>query len=148
MTDPNRPYSRLAIDKIFSKTKATMQQAALIRGGDGLALYTDVYTGKTLRGGDAYDYEHLRSSEAVHTQFKSLLTDDQIALVVNCPENVGVTLSSINKSKGKRKMEDWLANPANVSNHSIDVKLTLANLKKADEGIERMVNKLLESDMN
>ena len=148
MTDPNRPYSRLAIDKIFSKTKATMQQAALIRGGDGLALYTDVYTGKTLRGGDAYDYEHLRSSEAVHTQFKSLLTDDQIALVVNCPENVGVTLSSINKSKGKRKMEDRLANPANVSNHSIDVKLTLANLKKADEGNERMVNKLLESDMN
>jgi hypothetical protein len=139
MIDPNRLYSRLAIDKIFTKTKATMQQAALIRGGDGLALYTDVYTGKTLRGGDAYDYEHLRSSEAVHTQFKSRLTDDQIALVVNCPENVGVTLSFINKSKGKRKMEDWLSNPANVSNHSIDMKLTLVNLKKADEGIERMV---------
>ena len=139
MTDPNRPYSRLAIDKIFSKTKATMQQAALIRGGDGLALYTDVYTGKTLRGGDAYDYEHLRSSEAVHTQFKSLLTDDQIALVVNCPENVGVTLSSINKSKGKRKMEDWLANPSNVTVHGIDLILTLSNLRKADEGIERMV---------
>ena len=139
MTNPNRPYSRLAIDKIFLKTKATMQQAALIRGGDGLALYTDVYTGKTLRGGDAYDYEHLRSSEAVHTQFKSLLTDDQIALVVNCPENVGVTLSSINKSKGKRKMEDWLANPSNVTVHGIDLILTLSNLRKADEGIERMV---------
>ena len=139
MTNPNRPYSRLAIDKIFTKTKATMQQVALIRGGDGLALYTDVYTGKTLRGGDAYDYEHLRSSEAVHTQFKSLLTDDQIALVVNCPENVGVTLSSINKSKGKRKMEDWLANPSNVTVHGIDLILTLSNLRKADEGIERMV---------
>ena len=103
LINPERPYSRLAIDKVFTKTKASMQQAALERGGDGLALYTDVYTGETLRGGDAYDYEHLRSSEAVHTQFKSLLTDDQIALVVNCPENVGVTLSSINKSKRKRK---------------------------------------------
>ena len=144
MTNPNRPYSRLAIDKIFSKTKATMQQAALIRGGDGLALYTDVYTGKTLRGGDAYDYEHLRSSEAVHTQFKSLLTDDQIALVVNCPENVGVTLSSINKSKGKRKMEDWLANPSNVTVHGIDLILTLSNLRKADEGIERMVKSIVK----
>ena len=144
MIDPNRPYSRLAIDKIFSKTKATMQQAALIRGGDGLALYTDVYTGKTLRGGDAYDYEHLRSSEAVHTQFKSLLTDDQIALVVNCPENVGVTLSSINKSKGKRKMEDWLANPSNVTVHGIDLILTLSNLRKADEGIERMVKSIVK----
>lgn len=144
MTDPNRPYSRLAIDKIFSKNKATMQQAALIRGGDGLALYTDVYTGKTLRGGDAYDYEHLRSSEAVHTQFKSLLTDDQIALVVNCPENVGVTLTFINKSKGKRKMEDWLNNPSNIFTNSIDLKLTLANLKKADEGIERMARSFLK----
>ena len=121
-----------------------MKKAALIRGGDGLALYTDVYTGKTLRGGDAYDYEHLRSSEAVHTQFKSLLTDDQIALVVNCPENVGVTLSSINKSKGKRKMEDWLANPSNVTVHGIDLILTLSNLRKADEGIERMVKSIVK----
>lgn len=137
--DPNRPYSRLAIDLIFTKTKAAMQKEALIRGGDGLALYIDVYTGKTLRGGDAYDYEHLRSSEALHTQFKSLLTDDQIALVVNCPENVGVTLRCINQSKGKRKMEDWLANSVNISNNNIDLPLTLANLEKADEGIERIV---------
>jgi hypothetical protein len=144
MIDPNRPYSRLAIDKIFTKTKATMQQAALIRGGDGLALYTDIYTGKTLRGGDAYDYEHLRSSEAVHTQLKSRLTDNQIALVVNCPENVGVTLRCINQSKGKRKMEDWLNNPVNIIANSIDLKLTLANLKKADEGIESIVRSFVK----
>jgi hypothetical protein len=143
VADPNRPYSRLAIDRIFTKTKATMQQAALIRGGDGLALYIDVYTGKTLRGGDPYDYEHIRSSEAVHSLYKSLLTDDQIALVVNCLENVGVTLSCINKSKGKRKMEDWLSNPANIVGNEIDVELTLANLKKADYGIERMVREFL-----
>lgn len=144
MIDPNRPYSRLAIDKIFTKAKATMQQAALIRGGDGLALYIDCYTGKTLRGGDPYDYEHLRSSEAVHTQFKSCLTDEQIALVVNCHENVGVTLSCINKSKGKRKMEDWLSNPANILVNGIDLQLTLANLKKADEGIEKKVKGFLK----
>lgn len=144
MANPNRPYSRIAIDKVFTKTKAEMQQAALIRGGDGLALYTDVYTGRTLRGGDPYDYEHLRSSEAVHTQFKSLLTDEQIALVVNCPENVGVTLTFINKSKGKRKMEDWLSNPANITANRIDLKLTLSNLKKADEGIARMVESFIK----
>jgi hypothetical protein len=144
MIDPNRPYSRLAIDKVFTKTKAGMQQAALIRGGDGLALYVDCYTEKTLRGGDPYDYEHLRSSEAVHTQFKSRLTDEQIALVVNCPENVGVTLSCLNKSKGKRKMEDWLSNPANILVNGIDLQLTLANLKKADEGIERMFRSLVK----
>lgn len=144
MIDPIRPYSRLAIDKVFAKTKATMQQAALVRGGDGLALYTDCYTGKTLRGGDAYDYEHLRSSEAVHTQYKTFLSDEQIAFVVNCPENVGVTLRSINQSKGKRKMEDWLSNTANIKANNIDLKLTLANLKKADEGIERVVKSFLK----
>lgn len=137
--DPNRPYSRLAIDLIFTKTKAAMQKEALIRGGDGIALYIDVYTGKTLRGGDPYDYEHIRSSEAIHTQLKSSLTDKQIALVVNCTENVGVTLRCINQSKGKRKMEDWLNNPANIIKNNIDLKLTIANLKKADQGIEKMV---------
>lgn len=121
-----------------------MQKEALIRGGDGLALYIDVYTGKTLRGGDPYDYEHLRSSEAVHTQYKSIFTDEQIALVVNCPENVDVTLRSINQSKGKRRMEDWLSNPANITTNGIDLKLTLANLKKADEDIERMVKSLVK----
>jgi hypothetical protein len=142
MIDSNRPYSRLAIDKVFTKTKATMQQAALIRGGDGLALYVDCYTGKTLRGGDPYDYEHIRSSEAIHSQYKSLLTDEEIALVVNCPENVAVTLTAINKSKGKRKMEDWLSNATNITANGIDLRLTLTNLKKADEGIERMFKNL------
>ena len=142
MIDSDRPYRRTEINKIFTKTKASMQQAALIRGGDGIALYIDVYTGKTLRGGDSYDYEHLRSSEAVHAQYKSLLTDEQIALVVNCPENVAVTLRRINQSKGKRKMEDWLSNPINIAANGIDLKLTLANLKKADLGIERVVRNL------
>ena len=142
MIDSDRPYRRTEIDTIFTKTKASMQKAALKRGGDGIALYIDVYTGKTLRGGDPYDYEHLRSSEAIHTQYKSVLTDEQIALVVNCAENVSVTLRCINQSKGKRRMEHWLANPANIVVNGIDLKLTLANLKKADEGIESMVRSL------
>jgi hypothetical protein len=147
MIDASRPYRRIEIDKVFAKAKAVMQVAAMLRGkarGLDKALYSDVYTGKELIGGDPYDYEHLRSSEAVHSQFKSILTDDQIALVVNCPENVGVTLRCINQSKGKRKMEDWLSNPANIVANGIDLKLTLSNLKKADEGIERMVRRLME----
>jgi hypothetical protein len=144
MIDSKRPYRRIEIDKIFTKSKASMHQAALMRGGNGIALYIDVYTGKTLRGGDPYDYEHLRSSEALHTQYKPLLTDEQIALVVNCPENVAVTLRCINQSKGNRRMEDWLSNPANITANGIDLTLTLDNLKKADEGIERMVKGLIK----
>lgn len=144
MIDPNRPYSRLAIDKVFTKTKVAMQQAALKRGGDGLALYTDCYTGETLRGGDRYDYEHIRSSEMLHTKYKHLLTDEQIALVVNCPENVSVTLRTINQSKLKQAMEDWMAKSDNITKHNINLKLTLANLEKADEGIEKMVRSLVK----
>ena len=142
--DPNRPYSRLAIDLIFTKTKAAMQKEALIRGGDGIALYIDVYTGKILRGDDAYDYEHLRSSEELFSKYKSMLTDDQIAQVVNCPENVSVTLRCINQSKGKRKMEEWLNNPVNIIKNNIDLKLTIANLKKADDAIDKMVKSLVK----
>jgi hypothetical protein len=41
-------------------------------------------------------------------------------------------------------MEDWLSNPANILVNGIDLQLTLANLKKADEGIERMVKSLVK----
>lgn len=56
------PYSRFEIDKEFIKVKATMHQAALIRGNSN-ALYKDCYTGKILNGGDPYDYEHIYGSE-------------------------------------------------------------------------------------
>ncbi len=147
MIDKNRPYRRIEIDRVFAKAKSEMHAAALLRGkakGLDLAHYQDVYTSKDLLGGDPYDYEHIRSSEEIHSKYKSFLTDDQIALVVNCSENIGVTLSFINKSKGKRKMEEWLSNPANIAINGIDMKLTLANLKKADEGILNIVNKLLK----
>ncbi|HEY9221278.1 MAG TPA: hypothetical protein VIO43_06835 [Lutibacter sp.] len=147
MIDENRPYRRIEIDKIFTKAKEVMHNAALLRGKEkGLekAHYYDIYTGKELIGGDAYDYEHIRSSEEIHSKYKSVLSDDQIALVVNCPENIGVTLSFINKSKGKRKMENWLGNPSNIVVNEIDLKLTLANLKKADEGIVRRVWELMK----
>jgi hypothetical protein len=91
MIDSNRSYRRTEIGEIFTKAKTSMHKAAVIRGGDGIALYIDVYTGKALRGGDFYDYEHLRFLEAVYTQYKSVLTDEQIALVVNCPENISIT---------------------------------------------------------
>ena len=142
MIDATRPYRRIEIDKVFTKAKAVMQVAALLRGkakGLDKAYYQDIYTGKELIGGDPYDYEHIRSSEEIHSKYKSILTDDQIALVVNCTENIGVTLTFINKSKGKRKMEDWMSNPANIVVNGIDLELTLANLKKADEGIESAV---------
>lgn len=100
-----------------------MQKEALIRGGDALALYIDVYTGKTLRGGDLYDFGHILPSKPLDNQYISILTDEQIALVVNCPENVDVTLRCINHSKAQRRVEDWLCNLDNITANEIDLKL-------------------------
>jgi hypothetical protein len=84
-------------------------KAALIRGGDGPKPYRDVYIGMTLRGGHPYDHKHIRSSEELFSKYKAILSDEQITFIVNCPENVAVTLRAINQSKGKRRMEDWLS---------------------------------------
>ena len=143
MHNPTRPYHRTEIDLLFTKVKAQLHQKALARGGDGIALYTDCYTGETLRGGERYDYEHIRSSEAIFMTYRDRLTNHEIAEVVNCPENVSVTLRTINQSKGKMRMEDWLANSSNVINHGINVALTKNTLTKADIGIQKKVKEIL-----
>lgn len=139
--NPLRPYLRFDIDKVFNQVKAAMHREAEMRG-NGKALYQDCYTGEILNGGDRYDYEHIYGSEWVHTNYKHLLTDEQIALVVNCPENVAVTSRSINQSKGKTNPEVWFANPQNIENHQIDLKLAMDNIRKAKAGIEKKVREL------
>jgi len=143
MLDPSRPYYRIEIDLLFAKVKAKLHQEALIRGGDGKAQFIDCYTGNDLRGGDRYDYEHIRSSEAIFMKYRDKLTNDEIAQVVNCSGNVAVTLRSINQSKGKMRMEDWIANENNVDNHQINVKLTRKTLKIADKSIQEKAEEIL-----
>jgi hypothetical protein len=41
-------------------------------------------------------------------------------------------------------MEDWLSNPSNITTNDIDLKLTLSNLKKADEGIETAIKNIMK----
>lgn len=142
MKDPNRTCNHLAIDTLFSTTKADMHEKALGRAAEGLAVFTDSYTGKKLSIGDPYLYEHIRSSEVVFNKYKSILTDEQIALITNCPDNIAVTLRSINKAKGELKMEDWLSNQDHIINHQINLELTLENLKKTDEALEFMARYL------
>lgn len=143
MLDTSRPYHRIEIDLLFAKVKANLHQEALIRGGNDKAQFRDCYTGKILRGGDRYDYEHIRSSEAIFMMYRDKLTNLEIAEVVNCQGNVAVTLRTINQSKGKRKMEDWLANNSNVSKYNIDIALTKKALLNADKNISDKVKEIL-----
>ncbi|MCA4806454.1 hypothetical protein [Myroides odoratimimus] len=144
MIDPNRPYWRAEIDKVFEKVKAEMHREAVLRG-EGVALYQDCYTGEVLRGGDKYDYEHIRSAEVIFSRYKSVLTNDQIAEVVNCDENVKVTLRVINQSKGKTEFETWIMTADNVSKHSINLLIAEEAVKQADLGINRAVARFLTS---
>ena len=73
-----------------------------------------------------------------------LLTDEQIAKVVNCPENVAVTLRSINQSKGKIDPEIWFAISGNIQKHGIDGKLAMKNIKNAKAAIEKNVRLLVK----
>ncbi|MCH7399201.1 HNH/ENDO VII family nuclease [Belliella sp. DSM 107340] len=134
---------RTEIDKVFNLVKAAMHREALKRG-NGWALYKDCYTGQTMIGGDPYDYEHIYGSEWVHSTYKHLLTDEQIAKVVNCPENVAVTLRSINQSKGKTNPEIWFAISGNLQKHGIDGKLAMENIKNAKAAIEKNVRLLVK----
>lgn len=143
MHNPTRPYHRTEIDLLFTKVKAQMHQQALKKGGNGIALYIDCYTGQSLRGGDRYDYEHIRSSEAVFMAYRDRLTNAEIAEVVNCPDNVAVTLRTINQSKGKRRLEDWLANPINIANHGINILSAQNAMAQADKGIQQKVQEIL-----
>lgn len=136
-----RPYSRLEIDKAFTRMKAMLHQEAVSRG-NGIALHEDSYTGKVLNGGDRYDYDHIFPCEQIHSLYKDRLSDIQIAQVVNCRENIAVTLRSLNMSKGKKDPEDWLADSRNMISHGINKGLSTSAIQRAKLGIERLAEKL------
>ena len=134
--DPNRHYFRVEIDYIFDKRKKLMHNEALIRGlefdNSKKALFTDCYTGKILRGGDRYDYEHIIAAEEIFMHYRATLSNEEIAEIVNHPDNVAVTLRTINQYKGKYPLTSRLLdNPEKILEFDIDVKLAKANLEKA-----------------
>lgn len=150
--DQNRPYNRTEIDKAFNKVKAELHEEALERGqakyNDGRALYKDAYTGKELRGGDAYEYDHARSAEEIHNKYKATHSDEQIAQIVNHRSNIKVTHTDINRSKGKYRFEDKLKNRTRVKELGINVSRTKKVLRLADLNMSRQADKLAGGFLN
>lgn len=139
--NPLRPYHRTEIDREFTKRKQQMHAEAIIRG-NGVALYDDCYIGKTLRGGDPYDYEHVISSEEVFMKYRATHTNDEIALIANVPENVKTTLRDINKAKGKKCLLEWMTDSV-VSQHGINKSMALSIHAIAKKAIEQKAKELL-----
>ena len=138
--DPNRPYFRVEIDHIFDKRKKLMHNEALTRGlefdNSKKALFKDCYTGKILRGGDRYDYEHIIAAEEIFMHYRATNTNEEIAEIVNHPDNVAVTLRTINQYKGKYPLTSRLLdNPEKILEFDIDVSLAKANLEKARKAV-------------
>ncbi len=138
--DPNRPYFRTEIDFLFDKRKKLMHNEALIRGLEfdnvKKALFTDCYTGKVLRGGDRYDYEHIIAAEEIFMHYRATHSNEEIAEIVNHPDNVAVTLRTINQYKGKYPLASRLLdNPEKIQEFDIDVSLAKANLEKATKAV-------------
>jgi len=134
--NPSRPYRRAEIDDAFNKRKALMQKEALQRGlaydNKNIAFYYDCYTGKTLRGGDRYDYEHIISAEEIFMHFRATHTNNEIAEIVNRADNVAVTLRTINQYKGKYPLKARiLDNMAKIIEFEIDIPTSENSLKKA-----------------
>ncbi|WP_294961195.1 hypothetical protein [uncultured Flavobacterium sp.] len=145
--NPERNYSRIAINKLFTLKKTEMHAEALKRGQKENiknAVFTDGYTGRRLLGGISnYEFDHVRSSEYIFKKYKSILTDEQIAQVVNCDENILTTSTKINRAKGKWPLESLLNNTEKKEELGINSILANQALKNADEGIKRKVSELI-----
>ncbi len=144
--NPKRNYNRTAINKVFDIKKREMHAKALKRGyNENIknAVFTDGYTGKRLLGGTKYEYDHVRSAEYIYNKYKSILTDDEIAQVVNCNENIITTSTKINRAKGKRPLENLLDNINRKEELGINLKLAIQTLKNADKGIQRKIREIL-----
>ena len=145
---PNRPYSRIAIDKEFKIIKAKMHSEALQRGAKENvkhAVFKDAYTGKKLIGGGKYEFDHIRSSEKIFNKYKAILTDDEIAKLVNIKENIVATHTDINRAKGKWDLEKLLEDNQKVKTLGINLPLAKHSAKKADEAIKRKVLEIIKN---
>lgn len=132
----SRPYHRSEINRAFERIKAILHFDAMQRGM-GKAHYIDSYTGEELWGGDRYDYDHIFPSEMIHTRYKDKLTDLEIAQIVNIPENIAVTLRSINQSKGKKDPEVWVQDTRLILSSSVKLDIVRIAIMKAKLAIEK-----------
>lgn len=139
--NPPRPYNRDAINELFKIRKKELHLEGLKNGSNGVSKFSDIYTGKILRGGEKFDYDHIISAKTVFDKYKHVLTDKQIAELANMKENIGPTIRDINKSKGKKDLLKWFKNPKNDQIHQVNEDLLINNYKRAEEAVN---NRALE----
>ena len=158
--EPNRSYNRDAINKAQKIRVRLMDEEALNRGRklEGLPeitdkkefdrelklnphqkVFKDIYTGKIIRGGDAYDFEHILSANYLHSILKGTHTEEEIAEIVNNPKNVGVTSRDLNNHKKQHNLKKYiLDNKEKVERFGIDENLAKKALMDAENSISSL----------
>lgn len=158
--DPNRAYNRDAINKAQKIRVRLLDEEALNRGRklEGLPeisdkkdfdrelilnpqhkVFIDVYTGKIIRGGDVYDFEHILSANYLYMILRGTHTDEEIAEIVNNPKNVGVTRRDINIHKKQHNLKEYiLDNDEKVERFGIDKNRAKKALIEAENSIDSL----------
>lgn len=68
----------------------------------------DAYTGKALKRNDNKHLDHVKSAKETHDDRGRILADLPTEDVANIPENLAPTDGTINRSKGKKPMEEFV----------------------------------------
>jgi len=116
-------------------------------------FHTDTYTGKSLKPGEPWDYDHIISAKEFSTlKNVDLINPDIQSIILNDRINIAITDRRINMSKGKYPLDVWLnkkSNGRNVTNaefFNIDILKTelLRNrtLEELTKKIELALNSL------
>jgi hypothetical protein len=91
--------------------------------------HIDTYTGKPLKPGEPWDFEHIISAKEFSSLPQVELLDFETqSRILNHRKNIGFTLRNINKSKSKYPLIKWLEKKSNgrsITNsefYTIDIK--------------------------
>jgi hypothetical protein len=134
-------YRRDVFEKGFSKVKKELYK-------ETNNYHIDTYTGKPLKPGEPWDFEHIISAK----EFSSLpyvkqLDFESQSRILNHRKNIGFTMRNINKSKGKHPLIKWLETESNgrkISNaeyYNIDIKKAKKLRKKVLEFLTSEIKK-------
>ena len=76
--------------------------------------HTDTYTGKPLKPGESWDFEHIISAKEFSDLPNIGLIDNETqSVILNHRKNIGFTMRVINKSKSKYPLIEWLNRKSN-----------------------------------
>ncbi|WP_166383966.1 hypothetical protein [Polaribacter sp. 11A2H] len=133
-------YRRDVFEKGFSEIKKILYK-------ETNNYHTDTYTGKSLIPGGTWDFEHIISAK----EFSGLNNIEKIdyeiqSKILNNRKNIGFTERSINKSKSKYDLMEWLNRKSNGRNID-NSEFYLINKVKAEKLRTKTLN-FLQSEID